>query len=161
MAHVRIALLVIGAVLIAQSLAVAETSTPAASVSAAAAPVCNGKYKGGLRPSAAELKEILKQHAAWVDIGGWYDELANDPRRANLCGADLRQADLEGADLTGAQVSRAKLAGVDLTGATYGPASEPPDPYVAGIKGLAAVNALPVARAPSRGASANAICLRR
>jgi hypothetical protein len=38
-------------------------------------------------------------------------------------------------------VSKAKLVGVDLTAATYAPVSEPPDPYVAGIKGLATLNA--------------------
>jgi hypothetical protein len=37
-----------------------------AAAAGAAAPVCNGKYKGGLKPSAAELADILKQHAAWL-----------------------------------------------------------------------------------------------
>jgi Pentapeptide repeats (8 copies) len=55
--------------------------------------------------------------------------------------ADLRSADLTGAVLVKVQVTKAKLAGVDLTGAYYAPASEPPDPYVAGIKGLATLNA--------------------
>jgi hypothetical protein len=40
-------------------MAVAAAPTPAAAPSVAAAPVCNGKYKGGLAPSAAELAEIL------------------------------------------------------------------------------------------------------
>ncbi len=195
----------------------AETPTPAAAPSVAAASVCNGKYKG-IKPSPAELAEILKKHAAWL---GADDQLADDPRRANLCGADLADAnltdadldradlyganlllapleranlffahleraelsganltdanltganltgaDLDGAnltyanltgtDLTGARltganltganlrearVSKANLAFVDLTGATYAPVSEPPDPYVAGIKGLATLDA--------------------
>jgi hypothetical protein len=55
--------------------------------------------------------------------------------------ADLSGADLNGADLTDALVSKARLAGVDLTGANYAPASEPPDPYVAGIEGLATLDA--------------------
>jgi uncharacterized protein YjbI with pentapeptide repeats len=202
-------------------------AAPTSEVAAAgvAAPVCNGKYKGGIKPSAAELAEILKKHAEWlkdadldnpkfVKDGNGNPKFANDPRRANLCeadligadlrgkvlagahleradlrgadlrgawlflahlenallentdlkgtylflahldnadlvgadlpkahlgfadltGADLRAADLTGADLTGAQVSKAKLAGVYLTGAIYAPASEPPEPYVAGIK---------------------------
>ena len=233
--------------MLAQSMAVATTPTPAGAV-----PVCNGKYKGRLKPSPDELAKILKQHAAWVNSGGWGNpKLANDPRRANLCDADLTGAHLDGADLTnadltnanlfdadlkhahledvnleganlenahlnkadlsgahlvgadlananldgvnlgvaelihailidanledaylagahlnrailenanlshadlndadlthadliGAQVTKAKLGYADLTSATYAPASEPPDPYVAGIKGLATINA--------------------
>lgn len=219
MKHARIALLVIGVVLVSQAAAAAATPAPAAAPSAAAAvPVCNGKYKGRLKPSPAELAEILKQHLEWLKAEGPEDfKLANDPRRANLCGAnlmyadlkaahltqadlsgatlsgaalgdadlyradlygadlkganlefahpvkadligadltgaDLTRADLNGADLTGgarligadlseAQVGRAKLAGVDLTGAIYAPMSEPPDPYVARIKGLSTVSA--------------------
>jgi hypothetical protein len=64
-----------------------------------------------------------------------------DLRHADLSGANLFLAHLGGADLTGARVSKAELAGVDLAGATYAPVSEPPDPYVAGIKGLATLNA--------------------
>lgn len=40
-----------------------------------------------------------------------------------------------------AKVSKAKLAYVNLKGSTYAPASEPPDPYVAGIEGLATLSA--------------------
>jgi pentapeptide repeat protein len=193
----------------------------------AAAPACNGKYKGRLKPPPAELADILKKHAEWLnDHSPHNSKLANDPRRANLCDADLdgaylgaahledvdldgahlhgahlegahldgarlygaylgaarltlahlTRADLHGAHLEGAylygahldgadlggarldgadlfhaylvgahptlvQVSKARLAFVDLTSATYAPASEPPDPYVAGIRGLATVNA--------------------
>jgi Pentapeptide repeats (8 copies) len=176
MVHSRIALLAIGVVLISQA---APTERVRAAVPGAAVPVC------GLKPSPDELANILKKHAEWLKDGGRQDpKLANDPRRANLCGADLKGADLKGANLSGAdlsgahlrsaylggaslsvargehlmgadlsganlggahlggaQVSKAKLAGVDLTGATYAPVSEPPDPYVAGIKGLATLNA--------------------
>jgi Pentapeptide repeats (8 copies) len=119
MAHSRIAILVIGVVLISQAAPVVATPTPEAAPSAiAAAPVCNGKYKGWLKPSAAELANILKKHAAWVKDGGWLDpKLANDPRRANLCGAYLRGVNLNGADLTGADLNGADLTGVDLKGA--------------------------------------------
>lgn len=70
---------------------------------------------------------------------------------ADLSGADLTCAristgkegkeqqkctDLSGANLSRAQVTNAKFAGVDLTKAVYGPVSEPPYQYVAGIKGL-------------------------
>jgi hypothetical protein len=181
MKHSHIALIVIGGLLTAQA------ATP---------PSCLGdavkctKYKDGLKPTDAELKEILKEHGAWVKDGGPYQlddpKIANDPRRANFCeadldsadldSADLRNADLRGAqlgeagldgadldgahlngahldgadlysavldraDLSRAQVSKAKLGYVDLTDATYAPESESPDPYVAGIKGLATLNA--------------------
>jgi hypothetical protein len=52
-------------------------------------------------------------------------------------------ADLGGAQLDGAQVSKARLAYVTLTDALYAPASEPSDPYVAGIKGLATIMGTP------------------
>jgi hypothetical protein len=60
---------------------------------------------------------------------------------ANLNSADLANSDLRGANLGQAQVSKAKLDHVDLTDSVYAPASEPPAPYVAGIKGLAATKA--------------------
>jgi hypothetical protein len=122
----------------------------------------------------------LKHHSAWLkDSGPDNPKLASDPRKANLCGADLEKADLQNADLenanlfdadldgeaasetggadlrgadltdadltdadlTDADLSKAKLANVDLTDATYAPVSEPPDPYVAGIKGFATLKA--------------------
>jgi len=63
---------------------------------------------------------------------------------ADLFGADLTGANLMGVDLTGAKmidtlVSKAKLAGVNLKCATYATKSEPPDPYVVRIKGLARI----------------------
>jgi Pentapeptide repeats (8 copies) len=92
----------------------------AARAASAAAPVCNGKYKGGVKPSDAELKEILKKHADWVkDGGGWYKaKLADDPRRANLCGADLHGLqDLKDAHLYWAYLEGAHLDGADLSDA--------------------------------------------
>lgn len=68
---------------------------------------------------------------------------------ANLSGADLSGADLSGADLSGANLIKAnlysvklaktKLAYANLENAFYYPTSEPPDPYVAGIEGLATI----------------------
>src|SRR6266849_1677026 len=79
MARLQIALLVIGVVLIAQ-----------ATMPRQAMGQCSGKYKGGLRPSPAELADILTKHAEWLKAGGLHDpRLTNDPRRANLCDADL------------------------------------------------------------------------
>jgi uncharacterized protein YjbI with pentapeptide repeats len=63
------------------------------------------------------LANILKRHAEWLKDGGLYDhELANDPRRTNLCGAYLADADLTGAHLEGAHLEGAYLDGADLTG---------------------------------------------
>src|SRR5262249_7852286 len=54
---------------------------------------------------------------------------------ANLWGAKLKNAVLEDVSMSGA-----KLAITDLTGAIYSPTyGGPPDPFVAGIKGLATV----------------------
>jgi Pentapeptide repeats (8 copies) len=123
MRHARIALLVVGIVLLAQvAPLVSEAAPPAATV-----PVCNGKYKDGLKPSPTELTDILKKHARWLMDSGpltleLTPEVANDPRRANLCGANLTDANLtnaqlEGADLTGADLGDADLAGANLTDA--------------------------------------------
>jgi Pentapeptide repeats (8 copies) len=72
--------------------------------------VCNGKFKGGLKPSFAELVDILKKPAEWVnDHGPVNSKLSNDPRRANLCGADLT-----GVRLTGTNLADANLAGANL-----------------------------------------------
>jgi len=80
--------------------------------------VCNGKYKGGRTPSAAELAEILKAHSAWLnDIPKYGRKLTNDPRRANLCGANLTDVDMEGANLEGADLGRVLLIGAKLAGA--------------------------------------------
>jgi len=51
---------------------------------------CIGKYKGGLKPSREELTDILKKYEEWLKTPpptGRYD--FSDPRRANLCEADL------------------------------------------------------------------------
>jgi hypothetical protein len=96
MAHSSLAPLVIGIVLFSLAAPLAATPTPAvAPTPVAAVPVCNGKYKGGLKPSSDELAEILKKHADWVKDGGLvFSKLADDPRRANLCGANLERAPL-------------------------------------------------------------------
>jgi len=69
----------------------AQTVVPQPCLGAAPPPSCAGKYKGKT-PSPG----ILQQHAAWVNDGGPYHlddpKVANDQRRANLCGADLIEA---------------------------------------------------------------------
>jgi hypothetical protein len=58
---------------------------------------------------------------------------------ANLSGADLSNARLSSANLVGANLTSARIAYAILTDAFYGPASEPPHPYVAGLEGLSKV----------------------
>src|SRR5271154_1461770 len=95
----RLALLVVGFLLLVQA---------AAPQSSIGEEPCIGKYKGGLKPSPAELAEILKEHGAWLKEGGEFG-LANGSMRGNLCGADLTGADLGGADLRGASLIEAHL----------------------------------------------------
>src|SRR6202140_1235050 len=119
MAPTRIGLLVVGVVLIAlAATSMADPSMSADSSPDAALLVCKGKYRGGLKPSPDELVEVLNQHTAWVEDGGSDNpKLATDPRRANLCGADLRYASLHGANLSGATLEGAELRGANLSGA--------------------------------------------
>ena len=60
--------------------------------------------------SYQELQIILEKHKRWIngEDGG---------ERANLRGADLRDADLSGANLRGADLRDADLSGADLSGA--------------------------------------------
>ena len=61
--------------------------------------------------SETELKAIIYRHAKWArcEDGG---------ERANLCGADLRGADLRNADLCGADLRNADLCGAKNTDKT-------------------------------------------
>ena len=59
--------------------------------------------------TAEELKEIIKDHALWLENKGG--------KKADLIGADLQKADLQGADLRGAQLQGANLRGANLQGA--------------------------------------------
>jgi uncharacterized protein YjbI with pentapeptide repeats len=93
--------------------------------------VCNGKYKGGIKPTAGELVEILSRHKRLVARTLAQGEALKDsPEIANLCGADLREsnltnvelkfahlegANLEFANLTGASLDGANLSGADLS----------------------------------------------
>ena len=73
---------------------------------------CDGPYKGEAL-SRETLDQVLAAHAEWIsDINK--DKLNADdpdPRRANLCGANLRDI-----DLTGASLRRANLQDADLGG---------------------------------------------
>jgi hypothetical protein len=77
MACSPIAILVIGVALFFQAAPVAATPTPEVAPPAAVMAVCNGKYKGGLKPSPNELADILKKHTDWwkdVSVRGWRSE---------------------------------------------------------------------------------------
>jgi hypothetical protein len=61
-------------------------------VAMAGEPACDGPYKGRtLTPE--ELATVLDNHQAWAES----DRKPDDERRANLCGADLGEAHLQGA----------------------------------------------------------------
>lgn len=116
----------------------------------------------GANLSGAKLVRADMSHAILVDANLTGANLAfanfenSDLSRANLTNADLHNAfliktklsaaDLTGATLNGAvltdailygtNVTKASIASTNLTNAFYAPTSEPPAPYVAGIKGL-------------------------
>ncbi len=78
---------------------------------------CTSLYRGGGKPSAEALARVLAAHTAWQR-----NATARHAVRANLCGADLREArltrqNLARSNLQGTQLSRAYLGGVDLRGA--------------------------------------------
>ena len=66
-----------------------------------------------------QLAEILEQHRKWLyDDGGERANLSGaNLRDANLSGANLRDANLSGADLYGANLIDANLRGADLSDA--------------------------------------------
>ncbi|HHK8374363.1 TPA: pentapeptide repeat-containing protein [Serratia marcescens] len=61
--------------------------------------------------NATELRKILDEHKLWVT------SLRENGSRADLCGANLRGADLRDADLCGANLRGANLYGANLRGA--------------------------------------------
>ncbi|ELV8868702.1 pentapeptide repeat-containing protein [Salmonella enterica] len=65
--------------------------------------------------NSADLSKILEEHKVWIT------SMRESGSRANLYGADLRDADLYGANLRGANLCGANLYGADLRGANlYG-----------------------------------------
>jgi len=69
---------------------------------------------------AGQLKDMLVQHALWLETGMAQGARA-DLSYANLSGADLGGVNLSGADLGGVNLSGADLGGVNLSGANlYG-----------------------------------------
>ncbi|EEJ8781126.1 pentapeptide repeat-containing protein [Salmonella enterica subsp. enterica] len=61
--------------------------------------------------NSADLSKILEEHKVWIT------SMRESGSRANLCGADLRGANLYGANLCGADLRGANLYGADLRGA--------------------------------------------
>ncbi|EBI3073288.1 pentapeptide repeat-containing protein [Salmonella enterica] len=66
--------------------------------------------------NSADLSKILEEHKVWITSMRESGSRA-DLRGANLCGANLRDADLCGADLRGANLCGANLRDADLCGA--------------------------------------------
>ncbi|MDJ7440695.1 pentapeptide repeat-containing protein [Salmonella enterica] len=65
--------------------------------------------------NSADLSKILEEHKVWIT------SMRESGSRANLRGADLRDADLYGANLRGANLRDADLYGANLRGANlYG-----------------------------------------
>ncbi|ECD8555679.1 pentapeptide repeat-containing protein [Salmonella enterica subsp. enterica serovar Cotham] len=61
--------------------------------------------------NSADLSKILEEHKVWIT------SMHESGSRADLRGADLRNANLYGADLRGADLRNANLYGADLRGA--------------------------------------------
>ncbi len=66
--------------------------------------------------TGSDLRGILERHLTWV-ASGWELGQCAHLQRADLHGAELRNAHLQGADLHQACLQRADLAGADLHGA--------------------------------------------
>lgn len=119
---------------------------------------CEGPYQGGAAPSKQDLTEILRKHVDWLALINEYsskkpliqklskkfgitsweleilegipDYLRKDRRRANFCGADLRDANLQntklkfaifhGSNLSGAHLNKADLHRTDFRNAHLG-----------------------------------------
>jgi uncharacterized protein YjbI with pentapeptide repeats len=74
--------------------------------------LCESTYKEGSQPTPQELANILERHAEWLSVHAGplgTQEAQRDHRKANLCGADLRNMQLQGVDLRGANLQQAKL----------------------------------------------------
>ncbi len=84
----------------------------AGTVSAASLLPCTGDFRGGKKPDPMAMEQILSSHREWSSIE---DRRLDDPRRANLCEADLRGINLGGANLTNANLRAAELTDVYFT----------------------------------------------
>ncbi|ELD9644491.1 pentapeptide repeat-containing protein [Salmonella enterica] len=71
--------------------------------------------------NSADLSKILEEHKVWItsmrESGSRANLRGADLRDADLCGADLRDADLCGANLRGADLRDADLRDANLCGA--------------------------------------------
>jgi hypothetical protein len=94
----------------------------------------------GARMIGADLSEstLNETNLSNANLSNAYIREAN-LLYTNLSGAYLGGADLSKAGLFRANLTNTRLADVNLTNSIYDPASEPPYPYVANIKGLSSV----------------------
>ncbi len=80
---------------------------------------CQGRFKNK-HLTEEELKNVLTEHKVWFETyAGEFDtqQAELDPRKANLCGADLSGFDLRSIDLFKANLSGANLSGANLSDA--------------------------------------------
>ncbi|EPR2273679.1 pentapeptide repeat-containing protein [Salmonella enterica subsp. enterica serovar Newport] len=90
--------------------------------------------------NSADLSKILEEHKVWItsmrESGSRADLRGANLRDANLYGADLRGADLRDANLYGANLRDANLYGADLRGADlYGANLRDANLYGADLRG--------------------------
>ncbi len=75
---------------------------------------CTGKFVGQ-RPTEKQLDEVLKLHGEWLGLEGKEARLKDVVKRANLCGADLTEANLRRTLLLQANLSKARLVMANLS----------------------------------------------
>jgi uncharacterized protein YjbI with pentapeptide repeats len=79
---------------------------------------CDDSPYKGQKLNAKQLDEVLSQHALWLGDNQQLKKPNNkSPRRAHLCGADLKGANLIKANLTMADLRQANLSHATLTNA--------------------------------------------
>lgn len=93
--------------------------------------LCRGSY-AGKKISRGQFTVVLRKHEAWLNNFDTIekqesDTARNDPRRADLCGVDMRQAvwggvnlsgaNLDGTNLSGGYLQMANLSGANLVSA--------------------------------------------
>ena len=64
--------------------------------------------KGGISTIVPNIEKTLAEHKEWLDSN------FKEGKRADLCGADLCNANLRNADLCGANLRNADLRGADI-----------------------------------------------
>lgn len=71
---------------------------------------CTGAFSNRV-VEQVELDAVLKAHSEWLSVEP-RERKADDPRRANLCNADLNRLSFDGANLYGANLRGANFTGI-------------------------------------------------